>query len=70
MFYLIQHGIQTVLSREEDNELDCASCLSLPGGCQPITTPPTASGAGDDFLPLPDTEFDMDFVYFVKQSCY
>lgn len=70
MFYLIQQGIQTVLSREEDNKLDCATVLAFLFLCRPITTPPTASGAGDDFLPLPDTGFDMDFVYFVKQSCY
>ncbi|KAJ8790065.1 hypothetical protein J1605_021503 [Eschrichtius robustus] len=57
--------IQIVLSQEEGNELDCVAVLAFVFLCQPITTSPTASAAGDGVLPLPDTGFDMDFV---KQS--
>ena len=65
MFFLIRQGIQIVLSQEEGNELDCVAVLAFLFLCQPMTTSPTASAAGDGILPLPDTGFDMDFV---KQS--
>lgn len=54
-----------VLSKEDANELDCVAVLAFLFLCQPITTSPTASTAGDGILPLPDTGCDMDFV---KQS--
>ena len=54
-----------MLSQEEGNELDCVAVLAFLFLCQPMTTSPTASAAGDGILPLPDTGFDMDFV---KQS--
>lgn len=65
MFFLIRQGIQTVLSKEDENELDCVAVLAFLFLCQPVTTSPTAGTAGDGILPLPDTGCDVDFV---KQS--